>query len=110
MKITLQPNETTIDTWSINYMSPDGKIAIGKLTVTSQRLLFLPQHNVDSLSLSIYHKDGMVILSKPDIKEVSTQKNLLSKKVLVTMADNSMHTFHYGILSIDKLVTAIQSN
>lgn len=80
MKIALQPNETTIDTWSINYMSPDGKIAIGKLTVTNQRVLFLPQHDIDSLSLSIYHKDRMVILSKTDIKEVSTKKISFPKK------------------------------
>lgn len=110
MKIELQPNEATIDIGSINYMSLDGKVVVGKLTVTNQRLLFLPQHDADSFSLSIYNKGGMVSLSKPDIKKVSAQKSLLSKKILVTMADNSMHTFHYGILSIDKLVTAIQSN
>ncbi len=42
MKLDLTPNETAIDTWSINYLSPDGKTHAGKLTITNQRLLFLP--------------------------------------------------------------------
>ena len=40
MKITLQPGETAIDTWSIFYLPPNGGKYNGKLTVTNQRLLY----------------------------------------------------------------------
>jgi hypothetical protein len=110
MKIELQPNETTIDTWSLHYVPPSGEKALGKLTITNQRLLFLPQHGADSLSLSIYNKDGLIILRKTEIKEVNVQKSLFSKKALVTMTDSSTHVFNYGAMNIDKLVAAIQTN
>ncbi|SDE23385.1 hypothetical protein [Niabella drilacis] len=110
MSLELQPAETAIDTWAINYIGPNGKAATGKLTVTNQRLLFLPQHGADSLSLSVYNRKGLLELDKSDIKNVAPQKSFLSKKVLVTMSDNSVHTFNYGVMNIDKLVAAIQNS
>ena len=110
MKIELQPSETIIDTWSINYISPVGEKAIGKLNVTNQRLVFLPQHDAAYLSLSIYNKNGLINLNRTEIKNVNVQKSFFSKKVLVTMADSSTHVFDYGVMNIDKLVAAIQSN
>lgn len=111
MKIEMQPGETTIDTWSIYYyLAPAGKVAGGKLTITNQRLLFLPQQGAGSLSLSIYNKKGLIILSKAEIKEVNVQKAFFSKKVLVTMTDNSTHVFDYSVMNIDKLAAAIQGN
>ena len=110
MKIELQPAEATIDTWSIYYISPNGKSAAGKLTVTNQRLLFLPQHDDDSFSLSLYNRKGLLVFEKSGIRGVTAQKSFLSKKVLITMSDDSTHTFNYGVMNIDKLVAAIQSN
>ncbi|MCF3110831.1 PH domain-containing protein [Niabella sp. CC-SYL272] len=109
MKFELQPNEAPIDTWAINYIGPNNKAAVGKLTITNQRLLFLPQHDMDSLSLSIYNRKGMIVLNKSDIKDVTVQKSLLSKKVFITMPDDSVHIFNYGMMNIDKLVAAIQT-
>ncbi|MGJ7031116.1 hypothetical protein [Niabella hirudinis] len=110
MKIELQPTETAIDTWSINYVGPDSRIATGKLTVTNQRLLFLPQNAADSLSLSVYNRKGLIVLDKSDMKAIVPQKSFLSKKVLITMADDSLHTFNYGVMNIDKLLAAIQNS
>lgn len=110
MKLELQPTESTIDTWSIYYIPPNGKSIAGKLTVTNQRLLFLPQHDDNSLSLSVYNRNGLITFNKSGIKSVAPQKSLFSKKVLVTMADDSIHTFNYGMMNIDKLVAAIQKN
>lgn len=109
MKPALAPNETAIDTWSINYAGSDGKAGIGKLTVTNQRLLFLPQHGADSFSLSIYNRNGLIVLDKSDIKNVSAQKSLLAKKVIITMADDSVHVFNYGMMNIDKILAAVQA-
>jgi len=110
MKPDLQPGETIIDTWAIYYIPPGGRSVAGKLTVTNQRLLFLPQHDDSSLSLSVYNRKGLLAFNKPDIRQVATQKSFLSKKVLVTMPDNSVHTFNYGVMNIDKLVAAIQNS
>ncbi|WP_018630992.1 hypothetical protein [Niabella aurantiaca] len=110
MKIALQPAEAITDTWAIYYIPPNGKPVAGKLTVTNQRLLFLPQHDDHSFSLSVYNREGLLTFNKMEIREVNTQKNFLSKKVLVTMSDQSVHTFNYGVMSIDKLVAAIQND
>lgn len=110
MKLNLEPNETTIDTWAINYITPDSRTSIGKLTVTNQRLLFLPQHEEDSLSLSVYNRNGLIVLAKSDIKNVAAQKSLLAKKVVVTMSDDSVHVFNYGMMNIDRILAAVQAN
>jgi len=110
MKLELAPNETTIDTWAINYIAPDSKTSMGKLTVTNQRLLFLPQHGAGSFSLSVYNRNGLLVLEKSDIKNVTAQKSLLAKKVVVTMSDDSVHVFNYGIMNIDKILAAVQAN
>lgn len=109
MKLDLQTAENIIDTWTIYYIPPNGSSIAGKLTVTNQRLLFLPQHEDNSLSLSIYNRKGLLTFNKSDIQQVNAQKSLLSKKVLVTMSDSSTHTFNYGVMNIDKLVAAIQN-
>ncbi|MFT3980425.1 MAG: hypothetical protein QM687_08150 [Ferruginibacter sp.] len=110
MTFELQASETIIDTWTLYYIAPGGKSTAGKLTVTNQRLLFLPQHEDDSFSLSLYNKKGMLAFDKSAIKNIGIKKSLLSKKVLVTMQDNSIHSFNYGIMNIDKLLAAVQSN
>ena len=110
MKLELQPSEIVIDTWTLYYTAPNGKSIAGKLTVTNQRLVFLPQQDADSFALSIYNKKGLFSLDKSDIKNVEAKKSLLSKKVLITMSDDSMHTFNYGIMNVDKIVSAIKNN
>lgn len=110
MKVELAPNETTIDTWSINYIAPDSKTSTGKLTITNQRLVFLPQHDAGSFSLSIYNKNGLIVLEKSAIKDITAQKSLLSKKVVITMSDGSVHAFNYGIMNIDRILAAVQAN
>ncbi|MBN8865083.1 MAG: hypothetical protein J0H92_17040 [Sphingobacteriales bacterium] len=110
MKVELAPNETTIDTWALNYTAPDSKTSMGKLTVTNKRLVFLPQHDAGSFSLSVYNKNGAIILEKSAIKDITAQKSLLSKKVVITMSDGSVHAFNYGIMNIDRILAAVQAN
>lgn len=108
MKLELSPDETRIDTWTIHYTGPDNRSDSGKLTVTNRRLLFLPQHDAGSLSLSVFNKNGLIILDKSMIKNVTSQKSLLSKKVVITMYDGSVHVFNYGILNVEKIVSAVE--
>jgi len=116
MKIELQPNEIKIDTWSILYIPPNGGKYNGKLTITNKRLLYDARFDVSAkglLSEDLFTKwgnEGYLEISKADIKNVQVEKNFLAKKAIVTLTDNSKHTFNYGALNVDKVAEAIMSN
>ncbi len=116
MNITLQPGETSIDTWTILYSPPGGGKYNGKLTVTSKRLLYDAKFDVSAkglISEGVFIKwgsEGYLEINKADIKEVQAEKSFLAKKAIITMADGSRHTFNYGALNIDKVVEAIKKN
>lgn len=116
MKIELQPNEIKIDTWAILYIPPNGGKYNGKLTITNKRLLYDARFDVSAkglLSEALFTKwgsEGYLEISKADIKDVQVEKNFLAKKAIVTLTDNSKHTFNYGALNVDKVAEAIMSN
>lgn len=115
MNITLQPDETKIDTWTLFYLPPNGGKYNGKLTVTNRRLLYDAQFDASvkgMLEEAIFIKwgsEGYLEIDKKDITGTEVQKKLLSKRVLVTLADGSVHTFDYGALNIDKVAAAIDA-
>lgn len=115
MNITLQPGETKIDTWTILYVPPKGGKFNGKLTVTSQRLLYDAKFDISSkgiLEEFLFVKwgsEGYLEINKSDIGSVEVQKSLFSKKCIVTLKDGSRHVFDYGALNVDKCAAAIQS-
>ncbi|PZR29199.1 MAG: hypothetical protein DI535_04070 [Citrobacter freundii] len=113
--IALQPGENVIDTWSIFYIPPEGKKFNGKLTVTNQRLIYRTAYDAGYNPAS-YHvtfdkedKDIVYAINKADIAGVDVQKSIFSKKVMITLSDGSKHEFNYGVMSIDKLVAAVNS-
>lgn len=114
--IILQAGETIIDTWSIFYTLPGGKKFNGKLTVTNLRLvyrtLYDSAYNPASKHVAFNKEDKDIIytISKSDIARVDMQKSFLAKKVIITLTDDTKHEFNYGVLSIDKLVEAININ
>lgn len=116
MKITLQPGETNIDTWTILYIPPGGGKYNGKLTVTNKRLLYDAKYDVSAkglLSEALFVKwgsEGYLEINKADIKDVQAEKSFLAKKVVITLTDNSKHIFNYGALNTDKLMDAIKKN
>ncbi|MBS1575205.1 MAG: hypothetical protein JST09_07875 [Bacteroidetes bacterium] len=112
---TLQPGETAIDTWTIFYTPPGGKKFNGKLTVTNKRLIYRTLYDAGYNPAS-YHvtfdkedKDVIYSINKADIARTEVKKSLLSKKVIVTLADGTNHEFNYGAMSVDKLAAAIDS-
>jgi GRAM domain len=115
MKIELLPNETKIDTWVILYFPPNGGKYNGKLTITNKRLLYDAKFDVSAkglLSEALFIKwdsEGYLEINKADIKKVQVEKNFLAKKAIVTLTDNSKHTFNYGALNVDKVAEAIMS-
>jgi hypothetical protein len=115
MKITLQPGETKIDTWSLFYLPPNGAKYNGKLTVTNQRLLYDAMFDASikgMVSNAIFIKwgsEGFVEINKKDIQHVEVTKKLLSKRCTLTLSDGSQHAFDYGAMNIDKVAAAIES-
>jgi hypothetical protein len=114
MKIELLPGEATIDTWTILYIPPNGGKYNGKLTITNQRLLYDAKFDVSAkglLSEALFIKwgsEGYLEINKSDIKDVEVQKSFLAKKAIVTLNDDSKHTFNYGALNVDKVADAIR--
>jgi hypothetical protein len=113
-KITLLPGETAIDTWTLFYTPPEGKKFNGDLTVTNQRLVYRTIYDA-AYNPASYHvsfnkddKDIIYSISKADISQVDVQKNFLSKRVIVTLADGTKHEFNRGAMSVDKLMDAIK--
>lgn len=114
MKLELQPGEEKIDTWTILYIPPGGGKYNGKLTITNKRLLYDAKFDVSAkglISEALFIKwgsEGYLEIDKTDIKDVQVEKSFLSKKVIVTLNDDSKHTFNYGALNVDKVAEAIK--
>ena len=113
MKITLQPGETAIDTWSLFYRPPNGGKYNGKLTVTNHRLIYDAMFDVSIkglISEAIFVKwgsEGYLYIDKKDIQHIEVTKTLLSKRCTLTLSDGSHHVFDYGAMNIDKVAAAI---
>ena len=111
----LQPGEAAIDTWTIFYSPSADKEFNGKLTVTNKRLIYRTLYDA-AYNPASYHvafdkedRDIVFSINKADITRVDTQKSFLAKKVLLTLSDGSRHEFNYGVMSVDKIVNAINS-
>jgi hypothetical protein len=113
-KIPMAPDEQKIDTWTVFYYPPKGGKYNGKLLVTNRRLCYDAKFDVSAsgmLSEALFMKsgsEGYLEIPKQRISNVGVQKSFFAKKVLVTLDDGSVHTFSYGIASVDKIAAAIQ--
>jgi hypothetical protein len=112
---TLVPDEKIIDTWTLLYIPPGGGKYNGKLTVTNKRLLYDAKYDVSAKGLlaeALFIKwgsEGYLEIEKSAISDVQVEKSFLAKKAILTLTDGSKHTFNYGALNIDKVVTAINA-
>ncbi len=110
MTIDLRPGEQAIDTWTLFYLPPGGGKYNGKLTVTSQRLLYDARLDASLRGvLSNHLVEGQLAIEKNAITGVEVERKLFSKKATLTLADGSRHVFDYGALNIDKCVAAIEA-
>lgn len=114
-KTALQPGETAIDTWTIFYSPSAEKKFNGKLTVTNKRLIYRTLYDAAYNPASFHvvfdkeDKDIVFCINKAEIARVDTQKSFLAKKIILTLSDGSRHEFNYGVMSVDKIVDAINS-
>ena len=110
MNVDLGPSERAIDTWTLFYVTSEGQRYSGKLTVTSQRLIFDAKFDGSVGGMMTARvASGKLLIDKREIVDITTQKSFLKKKALVTLTDGSVHTFDYGAMNIDKCVAAIEA-
>ena len=117
-------------TWTVNYLPEEGGRYTGKLTVTDEKLLFKSLYEssnktiVKAIFLDVsayaaagghnvyrYSNDDEVCVDIPvgDIVGVEGVRKFLMKRAVVTLREGSTFVFDYGLLSVKKLVAAIQS-
>ncbi len=114
VEFTLNEGENLLGKWTLNHLPPTGGRYTGVLTVTDERLLFDARYDTSlagAIDEAIFFKRGSEFylqISKTMIKNVEVSSSFFSKKVLVTLNDGSVHTFHYGMLSVAKIAEAIR--
>lgn len=97
-----------IDTWPMSYHAPWGDKYVGKLMISNKRLVFIPDNGGSYPSRVPELMTDYMELLKENIMNVKQQNTLFSKKIIVTLADNSSHIFNYGVMNTDKILEAIK--
>ena len=118
------------DTWTINYLPPEGGRYTGKLGVTTDGLRFETLYEssnktvVKAIFLDVatftaagghtvyrYSNDDEATVELPaaEISAVKAAKKGLMKRAVVTMANREEFVFDYGMLSVKKLVAAVDA-
>lgn len=112
----LEEGENLINTWTLLYSPPKGGKYNGKLVITNKRLLYDAQFDVSSSGIVdelLWFKRGSeayISIPKNRIKHVKVEKSFFAKKAILTLDDDSKHTFNYGMLNIDPVVKAIEEH
>jgi hypothetical protein len=114
-------------TWTINYLPEDGRLT-GKLHVRDDEVAFEALYDssfrtiakniglaAGALAASGGHlaylrdngEEAEVVIPTSSIVRARAAKKGLMKRVVIQLSDNSEHTFEYGMLSVKKLVDAV---
>ena len=120
----------TTNTWTINYLPSEGGRFTGKLAVTPEGLKFETLYEssnrtvVKAIFLDVatfaaagghtvyrYSNDDAATIELPaaEISKVTAARKGLMKQVVITMANGEEFVFDYGMLSVKKLVAAIDA-
>ena len=114
-------------TWTINYLPADGRLT-GKLHVRDDEVTFEALYDssfktiakniglaAGALAASGGHltylrdngEEAEVVIPTGSIAAARAAKKGLMKRVVIQLTDGSEHTFEYGMLSVKKLVDAV---
>ncbi len=114
-------------TWTINYLPEDGRLT-GKLHVLDDEIAFEALYDssfktiakniglaAGALAASGGHlaylrdngENAEVVIPTGSIAQARAAKKGMMKRVVIELTDRSEHTFEYGLLSVKKLVDAI---
>lgn len=116
--------------WAINYLPEEGGRYTGKLKVTDEAVTFVSLYESSNKTIvkaifldvgtfaaagghNVYRysndKEAKVELPTAEITGVAAVKKGLMKQAVITMTDGQSFVFDYGMLSVKKLVAAIES-
>lgn len=129
--LPLESGEQLLGTWTLNYLPPKEGRYLGKFFVTNKRLFFQTQFDMSGIAggleklgaaaavgavlgmnqVYVRYEEQMlnIIIPKSEIKDAQKVKKGLMKQVVVILKDGSVHTFDYGILSVDKIFEAVKA-
>jgi len=116
--------------WVINYLPGDKLRLTGKLVLTDDELRFRAMY--DSSFKTVAKKVGLaagalgatgghliflredgsdaeVVIPRTSIASAEATKKGMMKQIRVNLTDGSSHLFEYGLLSVKKIVAAINS-
>ncbi|MHC5010377.1 MAG: hypothetical protein ACYTG6_05415 [Planctomycetota bacterium] len=115
-------------TWTINFIPEEGGRITGKLTVGDEDVVFRALYDssfksivknigfaVGSLAATGGHlvylreegNDGVIVIPRTSIQSAEAGRKGLMKRVIISLTDGQQFTFEYGLLSVKKLVGAI---
>jgi hypothetical protein len=125
-----KPMAQELGEWTINYIPEEGGRYTGTLTVTAEKLLFKSLYEssnktiVKAIFLDVgtfaaagghtvyrYSNDDEATVDLPvaEIARVEAAKKGMMKRAVVTMQGGETFVFDYGMLSVKKLVAAVES-
>lgn len=122
--------EKELGEWTINYIPEEGGRYTGKLNVNNEKIHFKSIYESSNKTIvkaifldvvsftsagghTVYRysndKEAVVELPVMEIASVEATKKGLMKRAVITMKDGQSFVFDYGMLSVGKLVAAIDS-
>jgi len=118
----------TAGSWTVNYIPEPGVRLTGKLVLTEDELRFRAMYDssfktiakniglaVGSLAASggavgYLREDGAeaeIVLPRASISNADAAKQGMMKQIVVSTSDGQRFVFEYGVLSVKKIVAAI---
>jgi hypothetical protein len=132
MKKTIEENgEKIIDTWTLHCIPFESSKFLGKLHVTQDNLYFDAQFDssvkglINSVATSVvvgsghalivsskivedWESKGYMFIDKKSIKNITEKSSFLKKTIILTLEDDSVVIFDYGMMGVKKIIKAIK--
>ncbi len=111
----LEESEVELGTWTTNLIIPDVGRYVGDLTITDQRVIFLSKFDtslgaiIDKIAFETVDEEQYMIIPRSIIQKVTPKKGMLNKRVILMTEGDDEFIIDYGMLSIDKIVNALEN-
>lgn len=123
--------ETELGSWTVNFRPSDGGRYTGSLVITDQRVMFVAKYDTSSIASTVAKVAGLgavstvaaasygvhateagevtISIPRTHIRSVCQVGSALSKSVQIQTTDDRDFVFHYGALSVKKILAALES-
>lgn len=132
MKKAIEENgEKIINTWTLHCIPFESSKFLGKLHVTDDSIYFDAQFDsslsglmksvvtsavvssghaliVSSRIIEEWENKGYMFIDKKSIKNIEEKSSFLKKTIILTLEDDSVVIFDYGIMGVKKIIKAIK--